>query len=120
MSQPTREELLTLALGVLPELPDTVDVLSEDGGCFPLVLEGREEGMLLGQAPRLFKSGRHAPEFFADMWRTILARASWQGELVNKRKDGTLADTSHGLAELCRQHQATGPATETPKPISSP
>ncbi len=50
--EPTREELLTLALGVLPELPDTIDVLSEDGGCFPLVLEGREDGMLLGQAPR--------------------------------------------------------------------
>ena len=52
MSQPTREELLTLALGVLPELPDTVDVLSEDGGCFPLSLFEREEDMLLGYAPR--------------------------------------------------------------------
>jgi len=50
--EPTREELLTLALGVLPALPDTIDVLSEDGGCFPLVLEGREDGMLLGHAPR--------------------------------------------------------------------
>jgi hypothetical protein len=50
--QPTREELLTLALGVLPELPDTVDVLSEDGGCFPLALEDRQDGLLLGQAPR--------------------------------------------------------------------
>jgi hypothetical protein len=52
MSQPTREELLTLAMGVLPDLPDTVDVLSEDGGCFPLNLLDREEGMLLGYAPR--------------------------------------------------------------------
>src|SRR2546423_7613949 len=52
MAQPTREELLTLALGVLPELPDTVDVLSEDGGCFPLNLAEREEQMLLGYAPR--------------------------------------------------------------------
>jgi PilZ domain len=50
--QPTREELLTLALGVLPELPDTIDVLSEDGGCFHLVLEDRQDGLLLGQAPR--------------------------------------------------------------------
>ena len=50
--QPTREELLTLALGVLPELPDTIDVLSEDGGCFPLALEDRQDGLLRGQAPR--------------------------------------------------------------------
>ncbi len=50
--QPTREELLTLALGVLPEPPDTIDVLSEDGGCFPLMIEDRQDGMLLGRAPR--------------------------------------------------------------------
>jgi hypothetical protein len=50
--EPTREDLLTLALGVLPSLPDTIDVLSEDGGCIPLVLEGRQDGLLLGQAPR--------------------------------------------------------------------
>jgi hypothetical protein len=52
MAEPTREELLTLALGVLPELPDTIDVLSEDGGCFPLTLEDRQDGLLLGHAPR--------------------------------------------------------------------
>jgi PilZ domain len=52
MSEPTREELLTLALGVLPELPETVDVLSEDGGCFPVTLSEREEDLLLGYAPR--------------------------------------------------------------------
>jgi hypothetical protein len=52
MAQPTREELLTLALGVLPELPDTIDVLSEDGGCFPLMLDQREDDLLLGHAPR--------------------------------------------------------------------
>src|SRR5205814_1462193 len=29
-----------------------------------------------------------------DLWRTILTRQSWQGELVNRRKDGTLLDAS--------------------------
>ena len=29
------------------------------------------------------------------MWRTILARRSWQGELTNRRKDGTLFQASH-------------------------
>jgi PilZ domain len=52
MPEPTREELLTLALGVLPEPPETVDVLSEDGGCFPLTISGLEEHLLHGYAPR--------------------------------------------------------------------
>jgi hypothetical protein len=52
MSEHTREELLALALGVLPELPGTVDVLSEDGGCFPVTINGLEDDTLHGYAPR--------------------------------------------------------------------
>ncbi len=52
MPEPTREELLTLALGVLPEPPETVDVLSEDGGCFPLTITGLEDDLLHAYAPR--------------------------------------------------------------------
>jgi PAS domain S-box-containing protein len=59
---------------------------------------GRQE--LLGQNPRLFKSGTQPPELFADMWRTILSRASWQGELVNRRKDGSLFDVSLTISPI--------------------
>ncbi|MFZ5574810.1 MAG: diguanylate cyclase [Pseudomonadota bacterium] len=48
----------------------------------------REE--LLGQTHRLLKSGRHPPEFYEDMWRTISAGKVWHGELCNRRKDGAL------------------------------
>jgi PAS domain S-box-containing protein len=44
--------------------------------------------------PRLFKSGAHPAAFYVSMWQTILhERSSWQGELVNRRKDGTPFDT---------------------------
>ncbi len=55
---------------------------------------------LLGQTPRLLKSGAHPREFYEEMWRTILARTSWQGELVNQRKDGTLLDTSLTISPI--------------------
>ena len=55
---------------------------------------GFDRQELIGQNPRIFRSNVHTSEFFRDMWQTILGRASWQGELVNKRKDGTLTDTS--------------------------
>ncbi len=57
-------------------------------------MTGYDRQEFLGQTPRLLKSGVHAPEVFAELWRTILNRQSWQGELINKRKDGTLLDTS--------------------------
>jgi PAS domain S-box-containing protein len=44
-----------------------------------------------GRRPaELLKSGRHEPEFYRRMWRTILAGEIWQGEVVNRRMDGSL------------------------------
>jgi PAS domain S-box-containing protein len=43
-----------------------------------------------GQNPRLLKSGNQSPEFYAELWRTILAGGEWHGELQNRAKDGTL------------------------------
>jgi PAS domain S-box-containing protein len=57
-------------------------------------LTGYSRQELLGQTPRLFKSNVHGPEVYAHLWRTILARGCWQGELTNRRKDGTLFQTS--------------------------
>jgi PAS domain S-box-containing protein len=49
---------------------------------------------LHGQNPRLLKDANNPPELFANLWQTILSRASWQGELTNRRKDGSLVDVS--------------------------
>ncbi len=57
-------------------------------------MTGYSRQEMLGQTPRLFKSNVHGPEVYAHLWRTILARGSWQGELTNRRKDGMLFQTS--------------------------
>jgi len=44
----------------------------------------------LGQNPRILKSGVHPQEFYAEMWNTILSKRPWRGDIVNRRKDGTL------------------------------
>jgi hypothetical protein len=51
MSQPDRAQLLALALGVLPELPGRIDVLSEAGGSFTLKLSSCDGRLLHGFAP---------------------------------------------------------------------
>src|SRR5581483_2581358 len=56
---------------------------------------------LIGQNPRLLKSGRHPPEFYARMWQTILAsRQAWEGELTNRRKDGQERQTSMTISPI--------------------
>jgi PAS domain S-box-containing protein len=55
---------------------------------------------LIGQTPRLFKSGIHGVDFYQRMWQTILARTSWQGELTNRRKDGQLRQVSMTISPI--------------------
>ncbi len=45
---------------------------------------------LAGQSLRVLRSGRQGRAFYASMWQTLAAGRSWQGELINRRKDGEL------------------------------
>ena len=52
------------------------------------VLTGYPLDEALGRNPRdLVRSGAHGRDFYADLWRTILAGQVWEGEIVNRRKD---------------------------------
>lgn len=45
----------------------------------------------VGKNPReLINSGLNPVEIYQDLWDTILSGREWQGQLVNRRKDGTL------------------------------
>jgi PAS domain S-box-containing protein len=63
-------------------------------------LTGYSRQELLGQTPRLLKSGVHAQDFYARMWQTVLSRCSWQGEVINRRKDGKLLPVSMTISPI--------------------
>ncbi|GCD76751.1 hypothetical protein JCM31826_02330 [Thermaurantimonas aggregans] len=43
-----------------------------------------------GKNPRILKSGLVAEEVYKNLWQNITNGKSWSGELINKKKDGTL------------------------------
>jgi len=48
----------------------------------------REE--VVGKSPAMLKSGQHDAAFYRQLWSTINSGAVWQGEIINRRKDGSL------------------------------
>ncbi len=48
----------------------------------------REE--VIGQNPRVLKSGLTSQETYASLWKTISSGNVWQGELINRKKNGDL------------------------------
>jgi len=45
---------------------------------------------ILGQTPRLLKSGLNERATYSELWRTIGAGQTWRGRLLNRRRDGSI------------------------------
>ncbi|MFN3372877.1 MAG: PAS domain S-box protein, partial [Chloroflexus sp.] len=53
-------------------------------------MTGYSVAEMLGQHTRLLRSGQQDRAFYAAMWAQILSGQPWRGELINRRKDGSL------------------------------
>ncbi|GAM13065.1 sensor domain-containing diguanylate cyclase [Mesobacillus selenatarsenatis] len=52
-------------------------------------LTGYLKENVIGRNPRIWKSHSYTPIFYKRMWDSILNKGCWEGELWNKRKDGS-------------------------------
>ena len=53
-------------------------------------VSGYPSAEVLGQNPRILKSGLHAPAFYAAMWAALSSGSPFVADLTNRRKDGSL------------------------------
>jgi len=63
-------------------------------------LSGYARDEAIGRSPGLLKSGKQSPDFYRELWQTILAGRSWQGEVVERRRDGSLWTASQVITPL--------------------
>ncbi|MGJ0516607.1 MAG: EAL domain-containing protein [Methylomicrobium sp.] len=53
-------------------------------------ITGYEKDEVIGKNPNLLSSRRQSRKFYESLWQSIKETGKWQGEIFNKRKDGTV------------------------------
>jgi len=44
----------------------------------------------IGQSPNILNSGKQTPQFYENVWQTVNEQHHWQGEIWNRKKDGSI------------------------------
>ena len=63
-------------------------------------ISGYEADELIGQKPSVLKSGQTPTDVYKDLWGRLLAGQEWRGDLLNRRKDGSLYWDSHAIVPV--------------------
>ena len=89
------EDLIQLQAAALEAAANPIVISRRDGTIIWVndafqQLTGYTRDEALGKSTSLLKSGHQPASFFKNMWATILNGQKWRGELVNRRKDGSL------------------------------
>ena len=71
-------------------------------------LTGYSSDEVLGKNLRLVKSGEQDYGFYANMWATIASGKVWHGEVINRKKDGSLYTEEMTITPM---HSGTGEIT---------
>ena len=56
---------------------------------------------VLGQSPSMFKSGRHGPAFYQDVFESLKNTGQWHGEIWNRRKSGEVYPQWQTIRSIC-------------------
>ena len=87
------EARLNLAASVFAQASEGIVITDADGTILEVNdsftrISGYSRDEALGKNPRVFSSGRQSKEFYADMWRDLIEKGAWTGEIWNRAKDG--------------------------------
>lgn len=87
------EDALRRAASVFTHAREGIMITSPDGRIIDVnaafaQITGYARDEVLGSTPRRLRSDRHDAAFYVELWRELIARDHWHGEIWNRRKDG--------------------------------
>ena len=68
---------------------------------------GYSQTEITGRTFRTLKSGLHDHSFYVNMWASLTAGRVWQGEIVNRHKDGSLLFIEETITPVCGEDGKT-------------
>ncbi len=86
---------LTIFKKILESTSEAVIITGMDGSIIELNdamcrMTGYAREEMIGRNSRMFKSGRHGGDFYRMLWEELLAAGHWEGEIWDRKKDGTV------------------------------
>jgi PAS domain S-box-containing protein len=79
----------------IEQSPDSVVITDAAGGAVYVnpsfcVVTGYSREEVIGNSPRILRSGEATEEFYREMWDSLTAGKTWRGRLPNRKKSGEL------------------------------
>jgi PAS domain S-box-containing protein len=71
-------------------------------------LTGFETAESIGQNMKILQSGENDPAVYADMWSTIKKGVQWNGDILNRKKDGTPYWESVSISPILKEDGQIG------------
>ncbi len=68
-------------------------------------ITGYRPSEVMGKNPRILKSGKMPPEAYRELWDALRRGLTWRGELLNRRKDGTLYWADCSISAVKDEHE---------------
>ncbi len=89
------EEQLRLAAKVFDHSGEGISITDPAGRIVTVnkaftKVTGYEPQEVFGKTPAVLKSGKHTEDFYHTMWESLLEKGWWQGEVWNRRKNGSV------------------------------
>lgn len=78
-AQSSSSFIITDAKGVIEDINLQTEIIS-----------GFNRDEIICKTPSIFKSGTHTIDFYKDLWHTIQSGNTWEGQICNKHKNGSL------------------------------
>jgi len=94
--------MLTTAVEQLAEaimITDTAGAIEYVNPAFEQII-GYSRSEVLGQNPRLLKSGKQQESCYREMWETLTRGEVWKGRFANQCKDGTLVEVEETISPV--------------------